>query len=509
MKTFSIDARVVKRCAAKAQYVLLTVLVLGSSYAFAQRCPPDHYPIGGAQAGWVGCAPMHPQQPQPSAAPPAPRPYVPPPPPRGWESRFTGFVSFKVGEDEDRESRGFRNDFAIAMNFATEAEARAAVAEMCRKRVLRVWESHNIDNNCESRATVVRGAFITVAVGEYNDFRVYEAPDVKRAAAHYGLCAKRPEPWHSSCTSYLFGIGRNGSHREPANPGEHRIYTCPNGPTNKLSKVVGVDRLSGSDVPLCGPDITAITLQDREGKWDAYATHPRYVLPFAMGGFTELAAAQKAVLDRCNSFTGGGCQPAGQHQNGFAVWVRNDEGKLFLGTGADEAAALADGRRTCDVGQLLPCKKVITRIAGDLNVYTPSDKGHFHYFGAVALPQGRVGKDLTAWYSRNMPSQAEAERYALQACQSQNLAKVPCTIVARGLGTQFFGYSGLDGSRGVFALLEKGANTLTDTDNRRAAALKAVCASRGTLCKIEGGGSASDGGEGREPSVSTTRWPSQ
>lgn len=448
---------------------------------------------------------------------PPPR-YTPPPPPKGWQSRFTGFVSFKTGEDEDRRDRGFRYDYALAMNYPTEAEARAAATEMCRDRVLRSWESYDIDDHCASQTYVYKDAFITLVTHSNGDLGLYEQPTRDLAINQHGrgvmigdrifYCADLSNPSPDRCQSTLFGFGQNGSHRDRGNPQDFRIFPCPEGSPDRRYKVVGVDRLSGTDVPVCGPDPTAFALEDRKDRWDAYATHPRYVLPFAAGGFTDLAVAQKAVLAMCNRFTGGGCIAAGEHQNGVSVWVRNEEGQLFLGKGSDEASALADGRSKCAPGQILSCKKVITRLAGDLRVYGPNYKpSDYRYFGAVALPGGKVGVDRSAWIAQNMDTQADADRYALQACQNSNSGNIPCKIVGRGLGTRFFGYSSLDGERGMFTLLEQGGNTLIDTDDRRTAMLKAICAPRNKLCKTQGAIQASDDGEGREPNVTTLRFP--
>ena len=306
----------------------------------------------------------------------------------------------------------------------------------------------------------------------------------------------------------LFGIGRNGAHREPGRASDYRLFACPNGAPDRLYKVVGVDRISGEEVPVCGPDPVAFAMQDRAGRWDAYATHPRYVIPFAAGGFTDLPTARRAVLEMCNRFAGDGCVAAGEARDGFAVWVRNEEGQLFLGTGIDEGSALADARSKCQPQILLPCKKVITRLAGDLRVYGPRAREYdLRHYGAAALPGGTVGSDRTAWVAYNMDTQADADRYALAACQRENTGNRPCKIVGRGLGTQFYGYSGLDGTKGMFTLLVKGSNTLIDPENREAAMLDAICKSRGTNCKVVGALVASDEGEGRQADIARLKWP--
>jgi hypothetical protein len=451
---------------------------------------------------------------------PEPPQYVAPPPPKGWQSRFTGFVSFKVGEDESRDDRSFRYDYAIAMNYPTQEEAHSAATEMCRKRVLRSWESYDIDDMCASETLIYRDAFISLVTNWNGSLDLYEQPTMQLAVSQHGrgvqigdrtyYCADASNPTPDNCQAWLFGVGLNGSHRDRGNPSNFRIFPCPDGSPDPRYKVVGIDRLSGVDVPLCGPDPVAFALEDLAEKWDAYATHPRYVLPFAVGGFKDLGLAQNAVLNMCNRFTGGGCELAGEHKNGIATWVRNEEGRLFLGKGVDEKSALADGQSKCASGQIIPCKKVITRLAGDLRVYGPRSKpDDYRYFGAIALPGGKVGVDREAWVAMNMDSQSDADRYALQACQSKNSGNVPCKIVGRGLGTRFFGYSGLDGSRGVFTLHVRGANALIDLENRESAMLKAICSARGTLCKTEGALDSSEDGEGRQPNIVTLKWPYQ
>ncbi|UYV16588.1 hypothetical protein [Porphyrobacter sp. ULC335] len=232
------------------------------------------------------------------------------------------------------------------------------------------------------------------------------------------------------------------------------------------------------------------------------------MIPFAVGGFTDLQAARSAVLDMCNRFTGGGCVAAGEARDGFAVWVRNEEGQLFLGTGVDEASALADGRSRCQPQMLLPCKKVLTRLAGDLRVFGPRAKEYdFRHYGAAALPDGKVGSDRTAWVAYNMDTQVDADRYAIEACQRENSGSRPCQIVGRGLSTRFHGYSGLDGSKGIFTLLVRGSNTLIDPENRETEMLDAICKSRGTYCKVIGALGTSDEGEGRQAGVTTLKWP--
>ena len=452
------------------------------------------------------------------SAPPAPPRYVPPPPPKGWQPRFTGFVSFKVGEDEDRDSNRFRYDYAIAMNYPTEAEARAAAAALCRQRVLRNWESYDIDYKCESETYVYRNAFLSLVTYWNGSFGLYEQPTRQLAVSQHGhgvtmggrtyYCADLSRPTPDSCQSWLFGIGLNGAHRDRGNPEDYRIFPCPAGPADRRYKIVGIDRLSGTDVPVCGPDAVTFTLQDRTERWDAYAVHPRYVLPFAVGGFSDVGVARQAALAMCNQFTGGGCLNAGEAKNGFAAWVRNDEGKLVLGTGADEQTALRDALARCAPGQVIPCRKVITRMTGDLRVYGPRYKpSDYRYFGAAALPGGRVGEDRQSWVASNFESQAEADRAALDACNKGNSEGLPCRVVGRGLGTRFFGYSANDGSRGIFTLLVLGGNTLIGIDGREEAMLATLCQPKGLECKTEGALDSSDSGEGQEPRITTLRWP--
>jgi hypothetical protein len=449
---------------------------------------------------------------------PEPPRYSPPPPPRGWQSRYTGFVTFKVGEDEDRDSSRFRYDYAVAMNYNSAADAKAAAAKLCRERVLRSWESYDIDYKCEQDSYVYTDAFLSLVTYWNGSFGIYEQPTKELALSQHGrgveignriyYCADLSSPSPDNCQAWLSGIGLNGLHRSPGNTNDYRLFACPSGAPDPLYKIVGVDRLSGSDVPLCGPDPVAFALKDREERWDAYAVHPRYVLPFAAGGFSDLAAAQRAVLDMCNSFTGGGCAASGHHKNGVSVFVRNEEGRLFLGVGRDEASALADGRAKCSAGQILPCPKVISRLAGDLRVYGPRYKpGDFRYYGAVAAPGGKIGSDRKAWVAHNFDTQADADQVALQACQRAKSSNEPCRVVGRGLGTRFFGYTGFDGSRGVFTLLVRGGNSLIDLENREAAMLNAICQTRRTQCRTIGALDASDEGEGHAPNVATLTWP--
>ena len=456
--------------------------------------------------------------PSPSGPPPEPPRYEPPPPPRGWQSRYTGFVSFKVAENEDREPAGDRYDYALAMNYPTEAEARAAATRLCRERVLRRWEAYDIDYKCESDTLVYRNAFLTLVNYSSGPFGLYEQPTMELAINQHGhaydfggrtyYCASNPGDTPANCQSVLFALGRNGVHRQPDDPSRSNFVPCPEGSIDPMYKIVGVDRISGSEVPLCGPDPVALKLKDLAGRWDAYATHPRYVVPFAVGGFSDVATARTAALEMCNRFTGGGCVAAGEAKDGFAVWVRNEQGRLFLGTGQEEETALLDAQGKCSGGQVLPCMKVISRMTGDLRVYGPRYKpGDLRYFGAVALPGGKVGPDREAWVAMNMETQEDADRYALQACQSRNQAKAPCQIVGRGLGTRFFAYSGLDGSRGVFTLMVRGSGNLIDLQNRESLMLKALCEPKGTLCKTEGAIDASDDGEGRQPDIQRLTWP--
>ena len=469
----------------------------------------DMYYSGGSGSSSASGAVPLPQQ--------LPR-YRPPPPPKGWQPRYTGFVSFKIGEDEDRDGRRFRYDYAIAMNYPTAQEARDAAARMCRERVLRSWEANDIDYKCEQETYVYRDAFVSLVTYWNGSFGLYEQPTRELAVSQNGrgvridgrtyYCADLSNPTPDSCQAWLFGIGQNGAHREGARAGDYQIYACPEGQPPRLHKVVGFDRLSGRDVPLCGPDPVAFAMQDRAGRWDAYATHPRYVVPFAAGGFSDLAMARGAVLDMCNRFTGGGCVAAGEARDSFAVWVRNEEGQLFLGTGSDEASALADARGKCRPQELLPCKKVITRLAGDLRVFGPRTKQYdLRHYGAAALPGGRVGSDRTGWVAYNMDTQADADRYAIEACQRENADGQPCQIVGRGLSTRFHGYSGLDGSRGIFTLLVQGANTLIDPENREAAMLDAICRRRGTSCTVIGALGTSDGGESGQAGIARLKWP--
>lgn len=449
---------------------------------------------------------------------PEPPLYRAPPPPRGWQPRYSGFVTFKIGEDEDRDSNRFRYDYAIAMNFSSPDEAKAAAAKICRERVLRSWETYDIDYKCEQDSYVYRDAFLSLVIFWNGSFGLYEQPTQKLAITQHGhafdigdntyYCNDLSRPGPDTCQSRLLGLGLNGLHLDRGSAADYRIFPCPNGSPDRLHKVVGVDRLSGTDVPLCGPDMNASTVKERSERWDAYATHPRYVLPFAAGGFADLATAQRAVIEMCNRFTGGGCKAAGHYKNGYAVWVRNEEGNLFLGVGNDEQTALADGQEKCARGRPLPCQKIVTRITGDVRVYGPRNKpSDLRYFGAVALPGGQIGAERTAWVAQNMESQEVADRSALQACEKEKRGNLSCTVAARGLGTRFFGYAGLDGSRGIFTLLVRGANTLIDPENREAAMLEALCSPRGTECRTIGALDAGDEGEGQQPNISTLKWP--
>lgn len=454
-----------------------------------------------------------------SYAPPPELPrYTPPPPPKGWQSRYTGFVSFKVGQDEDRDSNRFRYGYALAMNHASEAEARAEAARMCRERVLRAWESHDIDYMCENQVQVVHNAFVTLVQYSSGNFGVNEQPTLDLAVNQHGhgveingrvfYCASPSEASPDTCQSTLVALGQNGVHRKVEQTRFGRIGPCPQGPTQANEIVVGVDRTAGAAVPVCGPDPVALRLRDVAGKWDAYATHPRFVVPFAAGGFANLATAQQAVLAMCDRFTGGGCQPAGEARDTIAVWVRDDEGRLFLGTGPSEADALAQARARCGVGAPVPCSKVVTRFAGDLRVYGPNYMpSDLRYFGAVALPSGKVGADRQAWIAMNQATQAEAERSALDACQRENADRHPCVVVARGLGTRFIGYTGQGGIRGVVPVMVRGSGNLIDLEERVEATLAAVCGARGTQCTVTWGIDASDDGEDREAAVTTIRWP--
>jgi hypothetical protein len=426
--------------------------------------------------------------------------YEKPRPPKGWQPRWTGFTRFAVGisADEDSESDNLRYDYALAMNFPSESEAREAAESMCRVQVVPLRNLTTNADYCEIRTETASDPFLKIgvqtaveqlgyldlSVGISRDHAFYADGMVYQYGSKFYACGSLHDPSPSTCGSWMLALARNGSHQQPAKAGEFTIYPCPSGPADAYSKVVGLDMLSGKEVPVCGPDIVKLAMQDQAGKWDAYASHPRYVLPFAAGGFADVAAAQKAVLKICDDFTGGGCQLVGQHKDAVVVTLRNNEAKFFLGTGASEAEAMADASRRCNPGQLLPCKKVLTRIAGDARVYTPQDRSsHLRYFGAVALPNGIVGADNKAWTAQDVTNQADADRYVLQACQSQNIAKSPCTIVGRGLGVTFVGYSGLDGSRGVLTVLARDETGYRVDHDRVELAVKAHCDARGTLCK--------------------------
>lgn len=94
--------------------------------------------------------------PPPPSEPPR---YVPPPPPKGWQSRFTGFVTFKIGQDEDQDPSRFRYDYAIAMNYGSAEEAKAAATNLCRERCCAAGNRSTSTINASSPAMCTRTPF--------------------------------------------------------------------------------------------------------------------------------------------------------------------------------------------------------------------------------------------------------------------------------------------------------------------------------------------------------------
>jgi hypothetical protein len=194
--------------------------------------------------------------------------YKPPPRPKGWQKLWTGFAEFVVRVDErDGSNERLIYDYAMAMNYPSEAEARAAAEGMCRVRAVFVpaLERYykDLDYYCSSQAMVLEEPFIRIGVGRAGEFRVDHDVNPVRAAnisrkigdRSYN-CSSDQANTPELCSYWVLAIVPNGLHERPPVTGFDTVFPCPDGPESDRYKIVGVDRKTGLFVPLCGPDLS-------------------------------------------------------------------------------------------------------------------------------------------------------------------------------------------------------------------------------------------------------------
>lgn len=193
--------------------------------------------------------------------------YKPPPRPKGWQKLWTGFAEFAVGvEPREGSDEKVIYDYALAMNYPSEAEARAAAEGMCRVRGLfvRALEGYyqNLGDYCRSQTLVLEEPFIRIGVGRVGEFRVDHAVNPVLAANISRKIGDRSYNCSSDlantpelCNYWVMAIIPNGLHQRAPVTGFDHVFPCPDGPESDRYKVVGVDRKTGLFVPLCGPDL--------------------------------------------------------------------------------------------------------------------------------------------------------------------------------------------------------------------------------------------------------------
>lgn len=191
--------------------------------------------------------------------------YVPPPRPKGWQKLWSGFSEFVVGVEQREGSDQKRiYDYALAMNYPNEAEARAAAEGMCRLRglfipALAAYYS-TLEDYCRSSTAVLEEPFIRLGVSESGSVNVNQhvnpvrAGNINRQVGDKSYnCSSDSQPIES-CLRVL-AIFPNGLHPRAEKTGLDHVFPCPDGPGDDRYKVVGVDRKTGIFVPLCGPDL--------------------------------------------------------------------------------------------------------------------------------------------------------------------------------------------------------------------------------------------------------------
>ncbi|ASJ91957.1 DUF4189 domain-containing protein [Porphyrobacter sp. CACIAM 03H1] len=408
-----------------------------------------------------------------------------PPPPNGWEQRFGAFIWFPTWVGINQHSDGERYGYALVINYPTEADARKAALQQCLREV-----APGKEQACtEGMITPISKPFFRIMFSPPRQFSMDEYTKLQALIdARQGFVFRSggyvkcnvSAGTAAGCTDALLGLGRNGVHKQPLEPSARAFVACPAGPMGGEMKVVGSDGASGAPVPLCGPDWDVIEPRLHRDRYDGFAVHPLLKgPPFASGGHLDAATAEAAALALCSGVFGAGCRAMGFHVNGYSAVAVNDRGEMFLGKGDDRAGAIADAHRLCDrtPGQIIPCPVLSLRLAGAHGDQTATLYSNKAAFGAVAAPGGRVVQSGRAWFSRGMPSREEAERYALQHCAQANPSKAKCQIMGSGVSILMTSWVGLDGSAGVFVRYSESGNDRLDE------LLKAICASRGTLCK--------------------------
>lgn len=193
--------------------------------------------------------------------------YKPPPRPKGWQKLWTGFSQFVVrveGQEGSDEVPVY--DYALAMNYPSEAEARAAAEGMCRLRGLYTRDIQNYNDSmetyCRGQTQVLEEPYVRIGVGRVGDFSVGHDVNPVRAAnitRKFGdksyNCSSGYVDEPGMCNYWVMAIIPNGRHeRAPVTEFDH-VFPCPNGPESDRYKVVGVDKQTGLYITLCGPDL--------------------------------------------------------------------------------------------------------------------------------------------------------------------------------------------------------------------------------------------------------------
>lgn len=429
-----------------------------------------------------------------SAAAPVTRmpPFRPPPPPKGWQSRWGAMVDYPVWVFSADNDASARYGYAVAVNYATEEQARKAVLDQCLREVMPGREADCTGGRITAFSRAYFRVLITPEVGFGLDDFTQLKPLINAretfafAPSGYTGCDD-PDRVDNRCLNAIMALGRNGVHPQPPEQEAQDIVACPAGPTRAEQKIVGSDGASGTPVPLCGPDWDAMVMRLHAGRYDGFAVHPLMkAAPLVSTGHADAGSAERAALALCMRMIGNGCTTLGNAVNGFSAVAANDAGMMFLGKGPDSATARREAQRQCDAsaGQIIPCQLVLERIAGVTHKQLFSPEYGWARFGAVALPGHQVGDRSYAAFSRGMTSRQDAEREALSLCERENPDGPKCRIAGGAAGVILSVWVADDGTMGGIASLKNFPAGFTDRNTRREDMMAAICGPRGTACKI-------------------------
>jgi hypothetical protein len=495
--------------------LLALLALLGALSVFASPAAAQ-YPCGGAVGpgeiivgmsdGSTGVAPFPlcaraPDSSAPSVTQPVQPPprYIPPPPPKGWQPRHTSVISFIVRRDEDDTPHYV---YRIASNFPSAAEARSAVIQLCAKDIAFKFRSDDTPGNrisyCKGSEAWINSAYYSVALEQngrlgssYSDHRYdlvrYNNGNALQSGEKIFFCADTSLGL-PGCNETLLAIGANGIFSQP-NVKPVQIAPCESAQPAPGQAIIGVDRATGIDRPLCGPDPEAFLIADRKGLFEGLARHPRYTDFWAVGGFRDPARAEAEAVRLCNQRTGGGCVALGHASDGVLAILRRDDGTLLLQTGADSNQAIAAGRRACDANQILTCKLVATRVTGTIKPRMASASKNS--YAAAVIFSGHPQAVPTVWAARDFVSRDAAEDAALIRCRSDNGGRPGCRVAASVLGGAIFVFD-LPGAK-VEAVAVQKSEIDGEGKHRYDAIVEAFCRRQAEGCRSRGSYSPNSG----------------